>query len=86
MRITDRGIRYIEAAIENWYAREDKLKHVWCNDHEFIGVVTTMRQIRLMRIADELKKRYDLLCKYRHDHLEKIMCQVSTSALDAGIN
>lgn len=72
MRITERGLRYVESALNNWYIRENKLKEAWCSDHEFIGICTTDRQRRLLRIANELRRRIDFLLKYRHDHLGKI--------------
>lgn len=69
--ITYRGIRYIEFAITNLYNRERKLLDAWCSDHEFLGIVTTERQRRLMTISNEIKRQYDNLLKYRNEYLDK---------------
>lgn len=69
--LTRHGLKYIEAAINNWGFREDKLKAAWCNDHCFIGKITTERQRRILRIANELDKRKRALLAYRWEFLEK---------------
>lgn len=69
-KIKNRGISYIEAAIDNWAARENKMKEAWCA--EFIhSSCYTERQKRIFRIANELEKRHRILLEYRYNFLEK---------------